>query len=134
MYVIDMKNTFTKEERLCSKVLIDKLFHGGSSFIVYPFRVVYLKLPHQATSNPAQVIISVSKKRFKRAHNRNRIKRLMREVYRLQKGELLYSKLNKQSLNLNLAIQYIGKEELDYSILYQKMNRALIQLVNEVSA
>jgi ribonuclease P protein component len=129
-----MKKTFTKEERLCSKRKIDSLFHSGSSFIVYPFRVVYLASPAQENLYPVQVILSVSKRRFKHAHDRNRIKRLIREVYRLQKNELLYDEVNKLSLNLDMAIQYVGKEELSFELLFTKMNKTLKQLVDAISA
>lgn len=129
-----MKKTFTKEERLCSKRKIDSLFHSGSSFIVYPFRAVYLVGPDQENPTPAQVIISVSKRRFKHAHERNRIKRLMREAYRLQKQEFLYQDLNKLSMHLNLAIQYVGKEELSYEFLFNKMNKTLKQVVHAISS
>ena len=129
-----MKKTFTKEERLCSKRDIDSLFHSGSSFIVYPFRAVYLVGPDQENPTPAQVIISVSKRRFKHAHERNRIKRLMREAYRLQKQEFLYQDLNKLSMHLNLAIQYVGKEELSYELLFNKMNKTLKQVVHAISS
>ena len=129
-----MKKTFTKEERLCSKRKIDSLFHGGSSFIVYPFRVVYLVGQSVESPYPVQVILSVSKRRFKRAHDRNRIKRLMREVYRLQKNELLYDDVNKLCLNLVLAIQYVGKEELSFELLYAKMSKTLKQLSDAISS
>ncbi|NGM73365.1 ribonuclease P protein component [Sphingobacterium sp. SGL-16] len=129
-----MKKTFTKEERLCSRRKIDSLFHSGSSFIVYPFRVVYLVGALQPSSTPVEVILSVSKRRFKRAHDRNRIKRLMREVYRLQKNEILYEEVNKLSLHLDMAIQYVGKEELSYELLFVKMNKTLKQLVHEISS
>jgi ribonuclease P protein component len=129
-----MRKTFTKEERLCSKRKIDSLFHSGSSFIVYPFRVVYLASPAQENLYPVQVILSVSKRRFKHAHDRNRIKRLIREVYRLQKNELLYDEVNKLSLNLDMAIQYVGKEELSFELLFTKMNKTLKQLVDAISA
>ncbi|MCA5005585.1 ribonuclease P protein component [Sphingobacterium bovistauri] len=129
-----MKKTFTKEERLCSKRKIDSLFYSGSSFIVYPFRVVYLLDKTPEGPSPVQVIISVSKRRFRRAHDRNRIKRLMREVYRLQKNELLYEEVAKLSLNLSVAIQYVGKEELDFELLYGKMSKTLKQLANAISS
>jgi len=134
LYSHRMIKTFSKEERLCSKKLIDQLFHRGSSFIVYPFRYVFQPIESTGTPYPVQAIISVSKRRFKRAHDRNRIKRLMREVYRLQKSELLYTQINQSSLNLLLAIQYVGKEELPYDLLYNKMTKGLTQLVNEISS
>lgn len=129
-----MKKTFKKEERLCSKSLIDKLFHRGSSFVVYPFRVVYLSESAEEGSAPAvQTIISVSKRRFKRAHDRNRIKRLMREVYRLQKNELLIPRVIADQHVVYLAIQYVAKEELKFELLFEKMNKLLKQLANEVA-
>ena len=129
-----MRKTFTKEERLCSKSKIDSLFHGGSSFIIYPFRVVYLARPAISSAHPVLVLLSVSKRRFKRAHDRNRIKRLMREVYRLQKNELLYDEVMKYDLNLDLAIQYVGKEELSFELLFTKMNKTLKQLAYAISS
>ena len=128
-----MKKTFTKEERLCSKRKIDSLFHSGSSFIIYPFRVVYLKEQSPDCTFSVKVIISVSKRRFRRAHDRNRIKRLMREVYRLQKNELLYQEVAKSSLNLSLAIQFVGKEETSFELMYQKMSKVLKQLADAIS-
>jgi len=124
--VISMKKTFKKEERLCSKSDIDALFHSSSSFVVYPYRVVYTYLPADIAA--AKVIISVSKRRFKKAHDRNRIKRLMREAYRLQKGDLLYPFIQEKVLNLHFAIQYIAKEELPFKVMEEKMIKMLNQL------
>ncbi len=121
-----MRKTFTKEERLCSKRDIDSLFHSGSSFVVYPFRVVYSVISSEAMD--AKVILSVSKKRFRRAHDRNRIKRLMREVYRLHKAEVLYSDLIDRSLSIHYAIQYIAKEELSFNYLEERMIKVLKHL------
>ncbi|MFZ4260824.1 ribonuclease P protein component [Sphingobacterium sp. HJSM2_6] len=124
------KNTFTKEERLCSKRSIDYLFLNGSSFVVYPFRIVYT-VSSQESTGAIQAIISVSKRRFKRAVARNRIKRLMRECYRLEKHKL-YDFLADQSLPLLLAMQYIGKEVLPYEELREKMHKLLDKLANEL--
>lgn len=129
-----MSYKFKKEERLCSHVLIDKLFHNGSSFVVYPFRVVYLPLSlDEAPASPVQVIISVSKRRFKHAHDRNSLKRLMREVYRKQKSQILYPQVQLQSLNLLLAIQYVAKDIMSYDELNVKLEKALSKLVDEIS-
>lgn len=124
--VIHMKKTFTKEERLCSKRDIDSLFSSGSSFVVYPFRVVYTAASAEAPES--KVILSVSKRRFRRAHDRNRIKRLMREVYRLQKNDILYPVLEERSIKLHFTIQYIAKEELKFVFLQEKMSKLLNQL------
>ncbi|MFD1768259.1 ribonuclease P protein component [Sphingobacterium suaedae] len=128
-----MKNyTFKKEERLCSKRRIDRLFHNGSSFVVYPYRVVYLNVESfEDIASPSQCIISVSKRKFKRAVDRNRLKRQMREVYRLQKS-VLYEFLQEHSLHLLVAFQYIGKDDVPYVQLFQRMGTVLGRLQDEI--
>ena len=81
------KFTFRKEERLSKEKHIQELFDKGSSFYLFPFKVLFLPNPDPAVQHH-QVLISVSKKNFKRAVDRNLIKRRIREAYRLQK-ELL---------------------------------------------
>jgi ribonuclease P protein component len=78
------KFTFRKKERLTKEKNIQELFEKGSSFYLFPFKVFYLPNPDPAYSLH-QVLISVSKKNFKRAVDRNLIKRRMRESFRLQK-------------------------------------------------
>jgi len=120
---------FTKEERLCNKRLLEKLFHNGSSFLVYPFRIV--SLPESLKADfPAQVVIAVSKRKFKRAVDRNLIKRRIREVYRLNKEELLYSFLSERKLSLMISIHYIGKEIAGYPFIEKKLKLALQKLVS----
>ncbi|MDH4092834.1 MAG: ribonuclease P protein component [Cyclobacteriaceae bacterium] len=81
------KLTFRKEERLSKEKLIQELFDKGSSFYLYPFKVYYMPNPDQ--DYPChQIMISVSKRNFKRAVDRNLIKRRIREAYRINKGLL----------------------------------------------
>jgi len=133
MVIVMKRYTFKKEERLCSKRLIDDLFHNGSSFVVYPFRVVYLDSPAISGLNfPAKVITSVPKKRFKKAVDRNRLKRQIRESYRMEKDKL-YSYLQDHSLNLLLAIQYVGNEKLPFDSIQNKLSQLIGRLENELS-
>ncbi len=119
--------TFKKEERLCSKKLLEELFHNGSSFLLYPFRISWLPslLNHDI---PVQVVINVSKRKFKRATDRNLLKRRIREVYRLHKGQLLYSFLRERNLQILLSINYIGKEISEYIVIDKKLKAALEKL------
>lgn len=121
-----MKNTLGKEERLKSRKLIEKLYSEGNSVKKFPLRMVYIQTKH--TSNfPAQVGVSVPKRIFKLAVKRNRIKRLMRESYRLQK-EIVYNNLD---LPYVFMISYIGKEEIKYESLFVKMEELLTLFVEK---
>lgn len=79
------KYSLKKKERLSKETSIKSLFENGSSFHFYPFKVLYLPLP-DAGSTTNQVLFSVSKRQFKRAVDRNTIKRRLREAYRLNKS------------------------------------------------
>lgn len=122
-------NTFNKEERLCSRKLIDLLFKDGSSFLLYPFRVSYL-LADTSFKFPVQVVINVSKKRYKRAVDRNLVKRRCREAYRLQKQIQLYPFLSGQEKLLLLSVQFVGKKIYGYSFFEKKLAAVFAKLVS----
>ena len=122
------RKTFSKEERLCSKRLIEDLFHNGSSFFIYPYRILFLRVAGVST---VQVLLSVSKRRFRHAVHRNLLKRRMRESYRLQKGELLYPAIEGKPYGLAIAVQYVGKEVLDFSFMHERMAAVLEKLHQE---
>ena len=126
------KYTFPKEEHLCRKKLIDELFSGrGSSFGVYPLRLIWL--PAEApTAAPPQVLISVSKRTFKRAVDRNYLKRLLREAYRLNKYRLLEAPGGHPVAVLGLL--YTGKEKMPLAFIEKKLISGLRRLVPEPSA
>lgn len=122
-----MKFTLGKQERLKSRKLIEKLYKDGTSLKVFPLRMMYLQTEH--TSNfPAQMGVSVAKRNFKRAVDRNRIKRLLRETYRLQK-EIVYNNLEKPHI---FMISYLGKDEKTYEELSSKMNKLLNLFLEDV--
>ena len=103
----ERRYTFSKEERLCSKKLIERLFAGGNrSFPAFPLRVVYM--PLSVDENPADVsiLISVPKKRFKHAVKRNLVKRQVREAYRLNK-HILIDSLKAQESPQKMVLAFI---------------------------
>src|SRR5476651_160853 len=123
--------TFKKEERLCNKRLIDGLFHNGSSFLCYPFKVSWIAAPDGQLVT-AQILFAVAKKRYKRAVDRNLLKRRMREAYRLAKQEHLYNHLLSLNKPILLSVAYIGKEIADYAVMEKKMQKALVQLCTQI--
>ena len=87
-------HTLGKRERLCSKKLTDRLFNGAGSrsMAAFPIRVVWMEKESDGQEPPVQILVSVSKRHFKHAVKRNRVKRQLREAYRKEK-QLLYDKL-----------------------------------------
>ena len=124
--------TFKKEERLCNKRLIEGLYHNGSSFLCYPFKASWLFVDEEQKV-PVQVLFSVSKKRFKRAVDRNLIKRRTREAYRLNKQQYLYNALISTDKKIILSLAYIGKEIAASDFIEKKMLKLLVQLVSEIA-
>lgn len=119
----ERRRTLNKTERLCSKKLIERLFAGGnSSFPTYPLRVVYMWISSKESTAEASILISVPKKRFKHAVDRNLVKRQIRESYRINKHILLDAmKLAGEERHLVLAFiwldsQHHATQEIDYKV------------------
>lgn len=127
--------TFGKTERLKSRKQIEKLFAGGKSFAVNPFRVYYLfnkKGNLQSLIFNLQFGVGVSAKNFKKAVDRNRIKRLTREAWRLQ-NETLKKQLNTAGRQLNVFFIYTGKELPVYLTVKDKVALALKKLIETIN-
>jgi ribonuclease P protein component len=122
------KNTrkrLPKSERLSSHKQIQNLFSGGKTFAIHPFVVKYSIIQGQEAGNH-QILVSVSKRNFKRAVDRNRIKRQIREAYRLNK-HIIAGLPDKYAI----AYIYTFKEKLPYNSLEQKLSEALKRLREE---
>ena len=125
-------NTFTKEERLRSRLLIGRIFADGSSFFLFPLAIHYLDLPAGSLTHPAQITFSVAKKRFKRAVDRNLLKRRLREIYRLNKANF-YTELNNSNKQVVFLVSYSAKEIMTTEQLTLKLVPALDRLVKELN-
>jgi len=116
------------EEKLKSRKLIESLFMDSNGFLHYPFKINY-KIFQQTEdiAFPAKFTVSVSKKRFKRAVDRNNIKRKIREAFRKNK-HLLYENLKNSRIKINFIIIYISSENLDYVTIEKELVQMLIKL------
>ena len=118
--------TFKKEEKLKSRKTIEGLFKEGKSFSIFPFRILWNI--HDKNSSPLQTGFAVSSKNFKKAVDRNRIKRLMREAYRLQKNDL-QNQLTKQQKYIVVFFIYVGNELPDHVLIFEKTKTVLNRLI-----
>lgn len=124
--------TFKKEERLKSRKTIDKLFSGGHSFGQYPLRIVWTEVPSEAHNSPVQFALTVPKRKFRNASDRNKIRRLIREAYRLQKPGF-YDNSPPIEQQLAMMIIFTGKEIPAFDTVYEAMGRILKRLSKKYS-
>ena len=116
---------FPKSERLNSKKLIQLLFEEGSHFFLYPFKVYHLRHPDVGIK-AHQVLVTTSSRRYKKAVERNLIKRRMREAYRLNKHLV-----QEVSVKLMIGYIYVGKEIHDFSLIRDKLKETLVRLTSK---
>ncbi len=116
--------TFGKSERIAGKIRIESIFKEGKAFLVYPFRVIYCvrSIDYDGDSKPA-LLISIPKKRLKRAVKRNRMKRLAKEAYRLNKTDVT------NSLNIDVSLIYVADTILPFSVISKSIKRIMEELV-----
>lgn len=125
--------TLSKKERLNSKTMIERLFAGGSkSFPSYPLRVVYMLQDSAEEDIPAaSILISVPKKRFKRAVKRNLVKRQVREAYRKNKY-LLLDALASKNKRLVLAFIWLDNNIHSSAEVEEKVKKLLLHIVEKL--
>lgn len=121
---MDRRYTYKKKERLFIQREMNLLFEKNISFVVYPLRVVYIE-KQPVSGAEAAVLISVPKKKFKQAVKRNRIKRLIREAYRLNKQMLLQS-LREKRKGLLIGFLFVGNELPDWKAIEAAVVKALV--------
>ena len=127
--------TLGKRERLKSRKQIDELFRKGKSFSVFPLRITWHFVP--SAEAVLQAGVTVSKRFFKKAVHRNRIKRLLREAYRLEKGPLVTA-VNERKVQAHLFFMYADKELPSFEVVHEAVKTALKKLqqklleVNEI--
>jgi len=123
------KNTFRENEHLKLKRRIDLLFTRGKSKSYDCIRMVYL-FGNEELEAPVQVLFSVPKSLFRRAVDRNLLKRRMREAYRLNKG-IIIDRLDAKNTNLMVAFLYISRSIVSYQNIETGMVRLLDGILNQ---
>lgn len=125
--------TFKKKERVTGEKRVEALFTHGASFMAYPFRVVFRATPRAAADDVSlSVLVSVPKKRLKSAVKRNRVKRLAREAFRLNK-HFFHNGGFPENRHLDVAFIYVKNEPADYPEVEKAMRKALNVLLQRVT-
>ena len=119
-----VRYTLRKREILRSRKEIRELFKNGSSFFLYPYKFIY-RITSEG-EKPLRVLFTVPVKHFKRATDRNKIRRRMREAFRLNK-QMLKEDMG-ENLSITVAIIYISRFKLPFSEMEDKLKRAFMRL------
>lgn len=122
------RNTFPLKEHLKSKRVIEKLYAEGASVTAYPLRAVFLEQQDQDPA--AAILISVAKKRFRHAVDRNLVKRRIREAYRTSKHPLIEALAN-DGKKLAIAILYIDTKHNSTAFIKRKMEKLLDNIITK---
>lgn len=125
--------SFPKTEHLKSKRIIEELYAKGSSVTAYPLRAVFLALTQEEQAPTASILVSVAKRRFRHAVDRNLMKRRIREAYRLNKY-LLTDELQKAGKKMAIAILYIDSKHAGSEYLNRRMCKLLDNIVEKENA
>ena len=127
-----IRYTLSRNEKLKGRKAIEQLFSVGKSFTISPFRLVYF-IPEETDGEILQAGFTVSTKYFKKAVDRNRVKRLLREAYRLQK-QILTDDLTLTNKRLRFFIIYTGNELPDYNMVFEKVTAILKRFQKIINA
>ena len=120
--------SFKKSERLCSHENIKELFKSSSSLFSYPFKVVYIFQDVKSETSNFQILISVPKRNFKKAVDRNLIKRRSREAFRLQAYKLRELLAQNPNKNLVIGLIYTSKNIEEFKVFEKAMNKMIAKI------
>lgn len=121
-----MDYKLNKSEKLRSRIAIDHLFDDGVSLMAFPLRVAFRLRPRG--ENPVQFLISIPKKRIRKAVNRVTLRRRTREAYRLNRNELLLAPLEQLDLGVDIAFVYLDSKPAPYSVINEKVTTLLTRI------
>ena len=126
------RHTFRKAERLNGRKAIEQLVASGRNIVIAPFRLMWIPIV-LPTNFPAQIAFSVPKRNFKRAVDRNRMKRIMRESYRKNKSDI-YTLLTERKLQCALLLNYSGKTQINFVEADEKIKQILQRFAKDLQS
>ncbi len=118
-----------KSEKLCSQTAVSRLFAGGLSVKSYPLRAVFA-VSNRADGAPARFLITIPKKKIRKAVDRVQMRRRVREAYRLNR-QYLVPLLREREIKVDIAFIYLSEEKKDYALIEQKMQSLLTQIAEK---
>lgn len=121
-----MDYKLNKSEKLRSRIAIDHLFDDGVSLMAFPLRAAFRLRPRG--ENPVQFLISIPKKRIRKAVNRVTLRRRTREAYRLNRNELLLAQLEQLDMGVDIAFVYLDSKPAPYSVINEKVTTLLTRI------
>ena len=126
-----MDYKLSKDEKLTSRTAIERLFDEGKSIMAFPLRAAYRLRP--CGEHPVQFLISIPKKRIRKAVGRVTLRRRTREAYRLARRELLLPALEQHGIGVDIAFVYLDSTPAPYSVISEKMNHLLTRIAQEAA-
>ena len=121
-----MDYKLSKDEKLCSRTAVERLFGEGKSLMAFPLRAAY-RLRQQG-DHPVQFLISIPKKRIRHAVMRVTLRRRVREAYRLNRRELLTPVLGQQGCGVDIAFVYLDSKPAPYAVINERMTNLLSRI------
>ena len=126
-----MDYTLRKNEKLRSRTAVNRLFDEGKSLMAFPLRAAYRL--RQPGDNNVQFLVTIPKKRIRKAVNRVTLRRRVRESYRLARRELLTPVLEQYGAGVDIAFVYLDKSPAPYSVIEEKMASLLTRIAQAVA-
>ena len=121
-----------KDEKLCSRTAVERLFGEGKSLMAFPLRAAYRLRPRG--EHPVQFLISIPKKRIRKAVGRVTLRRRVREAYRLNRRDLLLAPLEQAGWGVDIAFVYLDSNPAPYSVINEKIVTLLTRIAQEAAA
>lgn len=115
-----------KDEKLCSRTAVERLFGEGKSLMAFPMRAAYRLRP--PGKYPVQFLISIPKKRIRKAVQRVTLRRRVREVYRLNRRELLFPALEREGRGVDIAFVYLDSSVAPYDVIHERVISLLMRI------